>query len=184
MLDIVVVPSDLVQGLIRVDNGSDATIRSLRLASTDDLGWGANTLAEALEPQAEVEVPVSEGGFYWLAEGDSGAVYFGSTRVRGSENGIAYMSEDSLVQPGLCTMSLTNGTGAPLEYIAVHDWVGWASNDAVLDSRGPLPAGEVLDILIPTGTWSLIGLEQGSGVRHDLEDLVCADEAPFSVTLQ
>lgn len=183
-LEIRVEQSDLQLGVVLLANGSEAALQSISLASTDDLVFGPNLLASPLEPGQDTEIPALEGNFYWLAEDAAGARFFGSTMIRGSQSGTAYASEDSLVQPGRCVLRLTNGAPAALRYIAIHDGVGWASNDAVLDSRGPLPVGEELEILVPTGTWSVAALEVDDGPQHDLDGLECVGEVSFSALLE
>lgn len=182
-LEIVAQQSDLKLGVVLLANGSEAALQSMTMASTDDLVWGPNLLETPLEAGGEREIPSVEGSFYWQVEDASGSLFFGSTSIQGSQSGTAYASEDSLVEPGLCVLRLTNGAPAALRYIAVHDGVGWASNDAVLDSRGPLPVGEELEILVPTGTWSLVALEVDDGPQHNLDGLVCENEASFSAVL-
>ncbi len=65
----------------------------------------------------------------------------------------------------------------------MHDSSGWASNTEVLDSRDPLPDGESLDVLIPTGDWQLSAVAE-SGVQLDVRGLRCEDGAPLSATVE
>ena len=183
-LEIIAQQSDLKLGVVLLANGSEAALQSMSMASTDDLVWGPNLLDTPLEAGGDREIPSVEGRFYWLIEDAAGSRFFGSTKIQGSESGTAYTSEDSLVEPGLCVLKLSNGAPAALGYIAIHDGVGWASNDAVLDSRGLLPVGEELEILVPTGTWSVAALEVDDGPQHNLDGLVCANEATFSARIE